>query len=146
MVEKAGRPPLVSRPWPRPFALAQEASWARTTPLLFDLKSSNTWKQQQLDYIARGLCTLVPFIIILFDTYIRRKKTRTRLVNTIYNIYRAPLINNTCNGLRPFSSFSTPLKTHFCINSQCWSESSVTVWQRVFLSTCSFSHLGAAAI
>ena len=53
------------RPWPRPFALAQEASWARTTPPLFDFsvyrargrgginrgQSSNTWKQQQLDYI-----------------------------------------------------------------------------------------------
>ena len=47
--------------WP----LAQEASWARTTPPLFDFsvyrargreginrgQSSNTWKQQQLDYI-----------------------------------------------------------------------------------------------
>ena len=58
--------PLVScQPWPRPLALAQEASWARTTPPLFDFsvyrargreginrgQSSNTWKQQQLDYI-----------------------------------------------------------------------------------------------
>ena len=51
--------------WPRPLALAQEASWARTTPPLFDFsvyrargreginrrQSSNTWKQQQLYYI-----------------------------------------------------------------------------------------------
>ena len=51
--------------WPRPLALTQEASWAQTTPPLFDFsvyrardreginrgQSSNTWKQQQLDYI-----------------------------------------------------------------------------------------------
>ena len=53
--------------WPRPLALAQEAIWARTTPPLFEFsvyrarargreginrrQSSNTWKQQQLDYI-----------------------------------------------------------------------------------------------
>ena len=58
--------PLVSfRPWPRRLALAQEASWARTMPPLFDFsvyrargreginrgQSSNTWKQQQLHYI-----------------------------------------------------------------------------------------------
>ena len=38
MVDKAGRPWLSRasmRPWPRPLALAQEASWARTTPPLF---------------------------------------------------------------------------------------------------------------
>ena len=40
--DKAGRPamPLVSCQheaiWPRPLALAQEASWARTTPPLFE--------------------------------------------------------------------------------------------------------------
>ena len=68
LVDKAGRPSRASmRPWPRPLALAQEVSWARTTPPLFDFsvyrarargreginrgQSSNTWKQQQLHYI-----------------------------------------------------------------------------------------------
>ena len=64
--------PLVScsmRPWPRPLALAQEASWVRTTPPLFDFsvyrargreginrgQSSNTWKQQQLLKLVKAV-------------------------------------------------------------------------------------------
>ena len=54
--------PFSMRPWPRPLALTQEASWARTTPPLFSVyrargreginrgQSSNTWKQQQLEH------------------------------------------------------------------------------------------------
>ena len=68
-----------------------------------------------------------------------KNKHKNPVGKHILYIYRAPLTNNTCNGLRAFRSFSTPLKTHFCVNNQCWSESSVMIWQRVFLSTCSFS-------
>ena len=75
--------PFSMRPWPRPLSLTQEASWARTTPPLFDFsvyrargreginrgQSSNTWKQQQLDYIEHNY-SLVTMSCILHIIWI----------------------------------------------------------------------------
>ena len=39
------------RPWPRPLALAQEASWARTTPPVFDF---SVYRARGREGINRG--------------------------------------------------------------------------------------------
>ena len=100
-VDKAGRPAghafsLVRvrassmRPWPRPLALAQEASWARTTPPLFDFlciyrargreginrgQSSNTAAAVRLYFLLEHNYSLVTMSCIFLKTKLISAKT-----------------------------------------------------------------------